>query len=133
MYESFWKFCQRLIPLQKQLLYRSCILPIALYDYQLWFYNKAPLSYPLRVLNQMQHRAAIWILGTFYISPSFRVKTITGLISINLHLCKLSGHTQLHVHLLPQNHILRLLLESRSSEDLNHYPLSLNCYGTFGH
>ena len=62
-----------LISLQKQLFHRNCVLPIVLYDYQLWFYNKAPLSYPLRVLNQMQYRIAIWILGTFYTSPSFRV------------------------------------------------------------
>ena len=43
-----------LIPLQKHLLYRNCILPITLYSHQLWFYNRAPLSYPLRILNQMQ-------------------------------------------------------------------------------
>ena len=42
-----------LIPLQKYLLYKICVLSIALYGYQLWFYNRAPLSYPLRVLNQM--------------------------------------------------------------------------------
>ena len=42
-----------LIPLQKCLLYRSCILFIALYGYQLWFYNRVPLSYLLRILNQM--------------------------------------------------------------------------------
>ena len=42
-----------LISQQKQLLYRSCVLLIALYGFQLWFYKKAPLSYPLRVLNHM--------------------------------------------------------------------------------
>jgi len=84
-------FTRDLIPLQKHLLYRSCILPIALYGYQLWFYNKVPLSYLLRVLNQMQQRAAIWILGMFCTSPSFGIKAIAGLIPINLHLCKLSG------------------------------------------
>ena len=43
-----------LIPLQKHLLYRSCILPITIYGYLLWFYNRAPLLYLLRILNQMQ-------------------------------------------------------------------------------
>ena len=43
-----------LIPFQKHLLYRCCILPIALHSYQLWFYNRVPLSYLLRILNQMQ-------------------------------------------------------------------------------
>ena len=40
-------------PLQKWLLYRCCILPIALYRFQLWFYNKAPLSYYMKVLDKM--------------------------------------------------------------------------------
>ena len=48
-----------LIPHQKQLLYRSCILPIALYSFQLWHYNKVPLLYPLKTLNKIQRRAAI--------------------------------------------------------------------------
>jgi len=42
-----------LIPCQKHLLYRLCILPIALYGSSLWFYNKAPLSYLLKVLRDM--------------------------------------------------------------------------------
>jgi len=74
----------------------------------------------------MQQRATIWILGMFQTFPSFGVEAIMGLISINLHLCKLSGCAQLKVHLLPYNHILQSLLESRSSNDLTQYPLSLN-------
>jgi len=46
-------------PFQKQLLYRCCALPIALYGFQLWFYNKAPISYHMKILNKMQRRAAI--------------------------------------------------------------------------
>ena len=42
-----------LILQQKWLLYRSYIFPIALYGFQLWFHKKRPLSYLLRVLNQM--------------------------------------------------------------------------------
>jgi len=48
-----------LAPQQEHLLYRSCILSIALYEFQLWSFNKAPLSYPLKKLNKMQRRAAI--------------------------------------------------------------------------
>ena len=44
---------------QKCLLHRCYILPIALYGFQLWFYNHAPLSYPLKILGKMQRRAAI--------------------------------------------------------------------------
>ena len=40
-------------PIQKCLLYRYCILPIALYGFQLWFYNKAPFSYHMKILGKM--------------------------------------------------------------------------------
>ena len=45
--------------LQKRYLYRSCALPIALYGFQLWYYNKVPLYYPLKSLRKMQWRAAL--------------------------------------------------------------------------
>ena len=72
--------------LQKRLLYRCCILPIALYSFQLWFYHRAPLSYPLKALGKMQRRVAIWILGVFKISLSKGIEAITDLIPIKLHL-----------------------------------------------
>ena len=115
-----------LIPHQKCLLYRSCVLPITLYNFQLWHYNKTPLLYPLKVLNKIQRRATIWILRAFQISTSFGIKAIAGLILIYIHLCKLSGKAQLRAHTLPDNHILRLLLKTRSSFNINLYHLSLN-------
>ena len=39
---------------QKQLLYRSCTPLIALYEFQMWFYTKAPLVYPLKILGKFQ-------------------------------------------------------------------------------
>ena len=48
-----------LIPHQKCLLYRSCILLIIFYSFQLWFYNKVLLSYPLNKLRKMQRSVAI--------------------------------------------------------------------------
>ena len=44
----------RLLLYQKYLCYKSCILPIILYSFPLWYYNKVPLSYLLSVLNKMQ-------------------------------------------------------------------------------
>ena len=61
----------------------------------------------------MQRRATIQILGIFYISPSFGIEAITGLILIHLHLQKLSGKLQLRAHSLLYNHILRSLLKIR--------------------
>jgi len=40
-------------PLQKCLLYRSCILPIALYGFQLWFYKCALTAYYMKILEKM--------------------------------------------------------------------------------
>ena len=37
---------------QKCQLYRCCILSIALYGFQLWFYNKAPISYHNKILDK---------------------------------------------------------------------------------
>jgi len=77
---------QGLNPHQKCLLYRSCVLLITLYGFQLWYYNRALLSYPLKMLGKMQRRATIWILETFKTSPSFGIKAIADLIPINLYL-----------------------------------------------
>ena len=72
--------------LQKCHLYRTYILSIVLYGFQLWFYNRAPMTYHLKALGKMQRRAAIWILGAFKTSPSYSIKAIAGLIPIKLHL-----------------------------------------------
>jgi len=82
-------------PIQKQLLYRYCILPIALYGFQLWYYNKAPLSYHMKILDKMQRRAAIWILEAFKTLPSAGIEAIAGIIPIKFHLQKISKRLQI--------------------------------------
>ena len=54
-----------------------------------------------------------------------RVKAITGLIPINLHLKKLSGRSQLQVHSLLSNHILHSLMELRDNMLSNQHLFSL--------
>ena len=41
-------------PLQKRRLYRCCTLPIILYGFLLWYYNKAPNYYHLNILRKIQ-------------------------------------------------------------------------------
>ena len=101
---------QGINPLQKRKLYQCCILPIVLYSFQLWFYNKAPVSYHMKILNKMQ-RATIWILGAFKTSPIERMEAITGIIPIKFHLRKLTKRFQMHPLKLPTNHIIRALME----------------------
>ena len=93
-------------PLQKQLLYRYCVLPIVLYGFQLWFYNKALLLYHMKILDKMQRRATIWILGVFKTLPIKGIKAIAGIIPIRFHLQKITKRLQIRPFKLPTNHIL---------------------------
>ena len=86
---------QGISPLQKRLLYRCCILSIALYGFQLWFFNKAPILYHMKILNKMQRRAAIWILGAFKTSLSEGIEAIAGIIPIRFYLQKLARRLQM--------------------------------------
>ena len=101
-------------PIQKRQLYRCCILPIVLYSFQLWFYNKASLSYHLKLLNKMQRRAAIWILGMFKMSLSEGIEALAGLIPVKYHLQKLTKRLLIRPFKLLENHIIRWLMDDSS-------------------
>ena len=45
--------------LQKKRLFRCCALPIVLYSFPLWYYNKAPTYYYLNILWKMQWRVVL--------------------------------------------------------------------------
>ena len=111
--------------LQKCLLYRCCILPIALYSFQLWFYNKALSSYHMKILNKMQRRAAIWILGAFKTSLSEGIEAIAGVISIRFHLQKIARRLQICPSKLPTSHILRNLMDNSPSSSTSPNPHSI--------
>jgi len=106
-----------LISIQKQHLYRCCILSIALYGFQLWYYNKAPLTYSLKELRKIQRSC---------ISPSAGIEAIVGLTPIHLHLQKLSERFHLKAHSLLVNYIIKLILEVRLSDNIKPHLLSLN-------
>jgi len=84
-------FSRGLLPIQKWLLYRMCILFIALYEFQLWFFKGTPIVKNLTEFKKIQRRAALWIIDAFWTLPSKDIKTIVGLILINLHLQKLNS------------------------------------------
>ena len=113
-------------PHQKHLLYRSCAISIALYGFQLWHYNKVPLLYSLKILNKIQRRAVLWIVGIFKMSPLLDVETITGLIPINLYLQKLGGKSQLRAYSLLPNHILQFLMSLCLNSHSHQHAFSLN-------
>ena len=113
-------------PIQKHLLYRCCILPIVLYGFQLWFYNKAPLLYYMKILGKIQRRATIWILGIFKTSPLEGIEAIAGLIHIKYHLQKLAGRSQLCLATLPANHLIRTFMNDYSNNYPSPNPHSIN-------
>ncbi len=75
---------------ERRTLYRSCVLPIATYGHRLWYYNGAPCKGVMKILGQMQRKAAIWVTGAFRTSPTGGVQAIAGLLPIHLHIRKLS-------------------------------------------
>ena len=112
-------------PLQKCLLYRCCVLPIALYGFQLWFYNKALISYHMKILDKMQRRVAIWILGAFKTSPSEGIEAIARIIPIRFHLQKITKRLQMRPFKLPSNHILRNLMDDSPPLSTSQNPHSI--------
>ena len=65
----------------------------------------------MKILNKMQRRATIWILGTFKTLPSDSIKAITSIIPIKFHLQKIAKRSQICPFKLPTNHILRNFLD----------------------
>ena len=112
--------------IQKHLLYRYYILPIALYSFQLWFYNKAPLSYHMKILGKMQRRATIWILGAFKTFPLKGLEAIIDLIPIKSHLQKLVGRSQLRSAILPANYLIRTFMDNHTDTHAKPSPYSIN-------
>ena len=113
-------------PIQKCLLYKYCILPITLYGFQLWFYNKALLLYHMKILGKMQRRATIWILRAFKISPSEDLEAIAGLIPIKFYLQKLVSRSQLRSTTLLVNHLIRTFMDNPSNLHIKPITHSIN-------
>ena len=64
----------------------------------------------MKILNKMQRRAAIWILGAFKTSPLEGMEALAGIIPIRFHLHKIAKRSQICLFKLPDNHILKNLL-----------------------
>ena len=105
-----------LLPLQKRLLYHSCIISITTYGFRLWIFAGTPTKAQMSLLAAMQRKAALWILGAFCTSPTGRIKTLAGLIPIYLHLKKLVKRSCLWTATLPSQHALMSLLNTKHSK-----------------
>ena len=90
-----------LLPLQKRLFYRLCVISIATYGFRLWFFAGAPTKAQVSLLAAMQRKAALWILGAFCTSSTGGIEALAGLIPIHLHLKKLVKQFCLRTATLP--------------------------------
>jgi len=116
---------QGLLPLQKQLLYRFCVVPIATYGFRLWYFARAPTKTQVSLLATMQRKAALWILGAFCTSPTGRIEALAGLIPIHLHLKKLAKRSYLRAATLLSQHALFSLFSACNSKGTHPHPQSL--------
>jgi len=66
----------------------------------------------MKTLNKMQRRATIWILGAFKTSPMEGIEALAGLIPIRFHLQKIVKRSLIRPFKLPDNHILKNLLNN---------------------
>jgi len=64
----------------------------------------------MKILNKMQRRATIWILGAFKTSPMEGIEALAGLMPIRFHLQKITKRSLICPFKLPDNHILKNLL-----------------------
>ena len=106
--------------MQKRLLYRTCILSIAMYGFNLWFFKGTPIVKNINELKKMQYKAALWITGAFQTSPSDGIEAIADLIPITLYMHKLNGRHHLRYSSIPSSHTINSLLDSQHVK--NHPP-----------
>jgi len=76
----------------------------------------------MKILDKMQRRAAIWILGAFKTSPSEGIEAIARIIPIRFHLQKLARRSQIRPLKLPTSYILRELMDDSSLSSNNSNP-----------
>jgi hypothetical protein len=111
-------------PKEKRLLYRSCVIPIATYGYRLWFFDGARCKGAMKLLGQMQRKAALWITGAFSTSPGPGVEALAGLLPFHLLLERLNSRAILRAGTLSETHPVRSLLAGHMLGKAKPHPLS---------
>jgi hypothetical protein len=97
-------------PMQKRLLYRSCVVPVMTYGLHLWCFQGARVQGSIKALAQIQSAAARWITGTFHTTPIGGLLALAALLPMNILLKCLVEKGALWASLLAPSHPLRTLL-----------------------
>ena len=79
----------------------------------------------MKILDKMQRRVAIWILGAFKTSLSEDIEAIAGIIPIRFHLQKIAKRSQMRPFKLLTNHILRNLMDDSPPSSTSQNPHSI--------
>ena len=79
----------------------------------------------MKILDKMQRRATIWILGAFKTLPTKGIKVITGIIPIKFYLQKLTRRSQIQLFALLTNHIIRDLMDDLPNSSKKPNPHSV--------
>jgi hypothetical protein len=97
-------------PKHKQMLYHTCVLPIAMYGSQLWLCKGAAMKGPLDSLHKMQRCTCFWITGAFKTSPVGAAEILVGMPPIHPHVKKLVEQSHVHTHVLQASHTFHRLV-----------------------
>ncbi|KAF5312402.1 hypothetical protein D9619_003298 [Psilocybe cf. subviscida] len=97
----------------KRLLYHSCVIPIAMYGFRLWYFGSAKNKGAIKTLNSMQCQAALWITGVFCTSPSGSIQALVGLMPLHKILAKLASGSITRVVSLSDTHPVRSLMSGQ--------------------
>src|SRR6188768_2466855 len=92
--------------MQRHLLYRTCMVPIATYGLRLWYFDGACNKAACTTCLSMQHQAALWITGAFKTSPTGAIEAIAGLTPMHILLRHLSSWAKAYIETLSLTHLL---------------------------
>ncbi|PPQ95011.1 hypothetical protein CVT25_000353, partial [Psilocybe cyanescens] len=109
-------------PVQKCVLYCTCVLPIVTYGFRLWYFAAARCKDALHHLSTMQCYAALCITGAFRTSPTGGVEALAGLPPINLLLRCLSERADYQLATLTPTHPVRAFLSRFNCSTITPHP-----------
>jgi hypothetical protein len=73
-----------LLPPQKRLLYRSCVIPVMTYGLRLWYFKGARVKGLVKAMSQVQSAATRWIDGVFRTTPAGSRECLGGVLPVHL-------------------------------------------------
>ena len=116
-----------LTPYYRQMLYKSCILPILTYSAPVWYRPKGS-KHLLNPLRTMQNTALRWITGTFCTTPAKLLPIFAAIEPIALYCQKLRERYLLCIHKLMASRPIKALFphlydKSVHSPFIHLYPL----------